>query len=136
MKTVFSSAPLRLSFAGGGSDIEPFCSEYGGAVLNACISKYVYAEVSQIAGPSELVSLDTGLKESFIPSANVSNQTLSLHRQALEYFLTYFGGKKLGSVRIRTFSESPPSSGLGSSSSLMVAIVAGLAELGGETWTP
>lgn len=36
-------APLRISFAGGGTDIEPYCTEYGGCVLSVAIKKYVYA---------------------------------------------------------------------------------------------
>lgn len=36
-------APLRISFAGGGTDIEPYCSEYGGCVLSMAIKKYTFA---------------------------------------------------------------------------------------------
>jgi len=36
-------APLRISFAGGGTDVEPYCSEYGGAVISAAIKWYAVA---------------------------------------------------------------------------------------------
>jgi len=39
------SAPVRIDFAGGTTDIEPFPSKYGGAVLNAAIDKYVFGEL-------------------------------------------------------------------------------------------
>jgi D-glycero-alpha-D-manno-heptose-7-phosphate kinase len=37
-------APVRISFAGGGTDIKPFCSRYGGAVIAMSIRAYVYAQ--------------------------------------------------------------------------------------------
>lgn len=38
-----SRSPLRISFAGGGTDIPPYCHERGGAVVAATINKYSYA---------------------------------------------------------------------------------------------
>lgn len=38
--TVYSRAPLRLSFAGGGTDVEPYVSDYGGYILSAAIKLY------------------------------------------------------------------------------------------------
>jgi D-glycero-alpha-D-manno-heptose-7-phosphate kinase len=35
-----SKAPLRISFAGGGTDVEPYLSERGDLVLSATIDKY------------------------------------------------------------------------------------------------
>ncbi len=48
-------APIRIDFAGGTTDIEPFASRYGGAVLNAGINKYVEGE---LVATSKKVSLE------------------------------------------------------------------------------
>src|SRR5258708_2128389 len=40
-------APVRISFGGGGTDLEAYYAHYGGLVLSAAISRYCYAIVSQ-----------------------------------------------------------------------------------------
>ena len=39
-------APLRVSFGGGGTDVEPFCVEQGGAIIGSTINKYAYCSIS------------------------------------------------------------------------------------------
>ncbi|HTZ41894.1 MAG TPA: hypothetical protein VMC07_01655 [Candidatus Omnitrophota bacterium] len=38
-------APVRIDFAGGTTDIQPFPDKYGGAVLNAAINRYITGEL-------------------------------------------------------------------------------------------
>lgn len=38
-------APLRISFGGGGTDVEPFCTEQGGAIIGSTINKYAYCSI-------------------------------------------------------------------------------------------
>tara|TARA_B100000686_G_scaffold95368_1_gene101927 strand:+ start:1853 stop:2866 length:1014 start_codon:yes stop_codon:yes gene_type:complete len=41
-------APLRISFAGGGTDVSPFVEEHGGTVLNAAINLYSYCTLKPV----------------------------------------------------------------------------------------
>ncbi|MBA7655069.1 D-glycero-alpha-D-manno-heptose 7-phosphate kinase [subsurface metagenome] len=45
MKT---KAPCRISFAGGGTDIQDYCSRYGGCCLAASIARYCYATYGEV----------------------------------------------------------------------------------------
>ena len=52
-------APLRLSFAGGGTDVSPYCDTYGGMVFNATIDKYAYATIeTDNSGRASFVSAE------------------------------------------------------------------------------
>ena len=58
----FARAPMRISFAGGGTDVAPYPEREGGAVLSAAIRRYAYAS-ARIRADDQFVirSLDLGL---------------------------------------------------------------------------
>ncbi|MEM0158702.1 MAG: kinase, partial [Thermoplasmataceae archaeon] len=64
---IISYSPFRISFAGGGTDIDPFCSKFGGAVVNATIDRGVMISYTPDDFDLEISSRD------FVRSIVVSN---------------------------------------------------------------
>ena len=61
-----SRSPLRISFAGGGSDVPPFPEKIGGAVISTTIDRYAYVTVKKTNDRSlKIVSQDYGLLKNF-----------------------------------------------------------------------
>ncbi len=58
-----AKAPLRISFAGGGTDVPPFPEQEGGLVLNAAINRYAYGTLRPRSDDNiHISSLDYGLR--------------------------------------------------------------------------
>ena len=126
MKTVFAKAPLRMALAGGGTDLEPYYTRYGGFVLNATIDQYAYCKVE----PSRewcFKSIDLGIEEKDNLWNNVDyiDSKLKLLINSYQYLTKDVEREP---VKITTYVEAPPGSGLGSSSALVVALIAAIAE--------
>ncbi|MFQ5636894.1 MAG: GHMP kinase [bacterium] len=116
-----SKAPLRISFGGGGTDIKPYMDEHGGVVLSATIDKYAYGSLR--------------LRE----DRNVNVQSLDydiVAKYNLDGEMTYDGELDLVKAAIKNMnngfdrgldffihSDAPPGSGLGSSSTMVVALI-------------
>jgi len=127
---VRARAPLRLGLAGGGTDVAPYCDLHGGYVMNAAIDKYAYAIVDDSpSGEAEFHSLDKDLRAS-APCGSVRHADAGLQLLVGTYLRVardFLGGRQ-PPIRIRTYSDAPPGSGLGSSSTMVVALVTALAE--------
>lgn len=117
MNKIFARAPFRLGLAGGGTDVIPYCYEVEGAVVNATISKFCYALIVE-DDETVFTSGDLGQRERFDPS---QPGVLLLHFGVHRYF-ERLTGRSLN-LRVHTDSEAPAGSGLGSSSSIVVALV-------------
>jgi D-glycero-alpha-D-manno-heptose-7-phosphate kinase len=124
-------APLRLGFAGGGTDLSPFCEQFGGAILNATIDLYAYATLEPLAGSNVFFATkDAEFEESECadPKEIMIGGSAILHRAVYRRITTQFLNGKAFPCRLTTFCEAPPGSGLGSSSTMVVAMVKAFVE--------
>ena len=119
-----AKAPLRIGFAGGGTDVSPYCDIYGGTILNACISMYAYATIEPMEnGKIELECPDRG-KHKIYDSKEVLeiDGDFDLLKGVYNRIVKDFIKRPL-SFKLTTYVDAPAGSGLGSSSTLVVAIV-------------
>lgn len=123
--TIRARVPLRLGLAGGGTDLSPYCDEFGGAVLNMTIDRYAYATIEPSDdGRVHFIAPDLDVEECFDASlASIQAATLVLHAGVTARMVRDFGGGKMPAIRVTSFVDAPPGSGLGSSSALVVALV-------------
>lgn len=127
--TIRARVPLRLGLAGGGTDLSPYWELHGGAVLNTTIDRYAYAFIAPSPdGLTHLDATDLGVTESWaIKPAAASSSSLTLHAGVAAHFAQRFCDGALPPVRVTSYVDAPPGSGLGSSSALVVALVAAFA---------
>jgi D-glycero-alpha-D-manno-heptose-7-phosphate kinase len=115
-----SRAPLRLGLAGGGSDVSPYCDLYGGFVLNATIDHYCYVTIEGRTDGRLLFDAADMLRSADLGSAESAG--LELHAAVYRRLNHDFA---LGdpALTVTSASDVPPGSGLGSSSTLVVALI-------------
>lgn len=124
-----SKAPLRIGLAGGGTDVSPYSDIYGGAILNATINSYAYASIiPNESGKIILNALDAGIREEYDTAERLEiDGTLDLLKGVYNRIVKDFSCKPL-SFELQTHVDAPPGSGLGSSSTLVVAILGAFVE--------
>ena len=127
---VRARAPLRLGFAGGGTDLSPFCDEFGGAVLNATIDLYAYAMIEPAAdGCVRFHAPDIEAVFQQDAAAEVTiGDPLILHRAVYRRVVRDYNGGRPLPCTITTFCDAPPGSGLGTSSTMVVSLLKAFVE--------
>jgi len=125
-----SKAPLRLGLAGGGSDVSPYSDMFGGFILNATIDLYAYCTIAvtdtkriEIYAADLDVQLSYPIQESLPIDGHLDIIKGVYNRLIKDYHIANLTG-----FRITTHSDAPPGSGLGSSSTMVVAIVKAFTE--------
>ncbi len=116
---LITRAPVRVSFAGGGTDLPAYYAQHGGAVVSTTIDKYFYVFLNVIA--DETIQITSSDYRTFYrhdaDTPMLFDGDLSLPRAILHHF-----GLTRG-VSMFLASEVPPGTGLGSSSTVAVAII-------------
>ncbi len=124
-----SKAPLRIGLAGGGTDVSPYSDIYGGAILNATLSLYAYASIKpredgkiiiNAIDRNEIIELKS---EEHLAIDGKLDLIKGVYNRITKDFV-----KKPLSFEINTYVDAPPGSGLGSSSTLVVAILGAFVE--------
>jgi D-glycero-alpha-D-manno-heptose-7-phosphate kinase len=129
--SVRAVAPLRISFAGGGTDVPPYPASHGGVVLSATIARCASAHVRQRADHDYHVeSLDLMARAAFARDELVFDGHLDLVKAVLRDLAPERG------LDLTLATDAPPGSGLGSSSALVVAMLAAVGAVSGRTWSP
>jgi D-glycero-alpha-D-manno-heptose-7-phosphate kinase len=125
-----SKAPLRIGLAGGGTDVSPYSDLYGGAILNMTISLSAYANIEPSQnGLITLQAFDRKEREQHSVSDQLPiNGHLDLlkgvyNRVQKDYPFACEG------LQISTYVDAPAGSGLGTSSTLVVAILGAFVEM-------
>ena len=123
-KIIRARAPLRIGIAGGGTDVDPYASEHGGLVFNTTINRYAYCT---------LIPNDTDEMTVISPNYGTVTQSLELPlryegnaEDLVRSVVNHFGITQGFKAFVR--SDVPPGSGLGGSSTLMVAIIKAFSE--------
>jgi D-glycero-alpha-D-manno-heptose-7-phosphate kinase len=127
VSSALAIAPLRISFVGGGSDIEGYFRNYSGAVVSCAINKYVFVHV-KVHDDSfgERYRISYSKVEHVQEIAQIENEIVRACLEFMEIDVP---------VQISTLSDLPAGTGLGSSSSFTVALLLALYNIKGQNPT-
>lgn len=117
-------SPVRISFAGGGTDLPSYYERYDGIVISAAINRYFYTVIQKRRdGKVQVISSDLRLSETWedLASMDLSQTSLAIPLAVL---------KELGCSGLAfdmfMSSEIPPGTGLGSSACVCVNVIKAL----------
>ncbi len=117
-------APLRISFAGGGTDLPSFYKKYGGIVINAAIDKYCYATIMKRADSKIHINSDLGDEVIFDLKEKLNyDGKFDLIKSIINLMNLDFG------IDLYLHNDIPPGRGLGSSATLAVLIISLISHL-------
>lgn len=125
-----SRAPLRIGLAGGGTDVSPYSDLFGGAILNATINLFAHASIEPIDENVIVIqALDRHEEQRFEWNHELPiNGKLDLLKGVYNRIQKDYGVPLTG-FKLSTYVDAPAGSGLGTSSTLVVAIIGAFYEM-------
>lgn len=124
-----SKAPLRIGLAGGGTDVSPYSDLFGGIILNATISLFAHANIELLDTPEIIIeAVDRAEYLSFplVDELPIDGK-LDLAKGIYNRVVKNYGPVPSG-FKLTTSVDAPAGSGLGTSSTLVVAILGAFVE--------
>ncbi len=116
---IHSRAPVRLSFAGGGTDVSPYTEEHGGCVVSASINKYAWSSLN-IRQDSKII-----LKDSYTKTKTYNSMQELAYGGRFDLLIAVIKNlnqSKKG-INLSLRGDVPARSGLGSSASAFASII-------------
>mgnify|MGYP001610635431 CR=1 FL=1 len=125
-----SQAPCRISFSGGGTDLEPFRRLYGGCVISATIDRFAYTSIIPREDKEiNIYSLDQDLTLKFRIDDNI---LLEGELKLVKAVLKHFNGLIKTGLDIYIHADAPQGSGAGGSSAMVVSVIGAFNKLLGD----
>lgn len=123
---ILTKTPVRIAFGGGGTDVEPYSSDYGGYVINSTINSYFRCLFTK----REDRSINIYSNDTFFPFKFDSIKILETNYQPSNLFeaVFYLTKPNLG-MDVYVHGEPPKKAGLGASASLCTCLISGILNL-------
>jgi len=124
-----SKAPFRIALAGGGTDVSPYSDRYGGNILNSTIDLYATAIIIPRDDDKIIINaINSGKKIELKSEKKLDNfPELSLQIGVYNHIVKNYSKKPLA-FELITLLDISSGSGLGTSSTLVVAIIGAFKE--------
>jgi D-glycero-alpha-D-manno-heptose-7-phosphate kinase len=113
-----SKAPFRVSFGGGGTDMAPYCIKHGGCVISTTIDRHVYLTLKP-RNDKKISIYSANFKNEF--SFQIGDKNYNTKFELFKGIINILEVKD--GFDVIFYSDLPPGSGMGGSSSLSVALI-------------
>ena len=132
-----SRCPLRISFAGGGTELSPYVDMHGGLVLSSTINLFAYCTIQTSSdGHCSINAADSNQKQSFASlheiTYKVGKPFTKIVCACIELFNSELLRAGVKGINVTTHTDAPIGSGLGTSSTLTAAILACICDIVGR----
>jgi len=127
--TIITKTPVRIAFGGGGTDVEPYSSDYGGYVINSTINLYFRCFFTK--REDNLINIYSN--DQFFPHKFDTIKILEIHHQHSNLFeAVFYLTKPSFGMDVYVHGEPPKKAGLGASASLCTCLISGILKLDGK----